>query len=157
MEPALSRTLAQGVLLRERYETIELVGRGGMGATYRARDLRLEGRFCAVKEAIPDPDATPDELRQTREQFYREGLARFTAGTYAGAYEASLIAEFEQLLPSVPPWKRKRYKRQTQLATRGTTGTAYSRSPESEAALCARRASCGPCGFSAFWLSQGSR
>ncbi len=40
------------------------------------------------------------------ERFYREGLARFTAGTYAGAYEAALIAEFEQLLPSVPPWKK---------------------------------------------------
>ncbi len=40
------------------------------------------------------------------ERFYREGLARFTAGTYAGAYEASLIAEFEKLLPSVPPWKK---------------------------------------------------
>jgi serine/threonine protein kinase len=49
-----------------------------MGATYRARDLRLKGRYCAVKEAIPDPDATPDELKQSREQFYEEAstLAR---------------------------------------------------------------------------------
>ncbi|HNS49971.1 MAG TPA: serine/threonine-protein kinase [Anaerolineae bacterium] len=74
----MARTLSQGTLLRERYEVVELVGRGGMGATYRARDLRLEGRFCAVKEAIPDADADPNELRQTREQFYREAstLAR---------------------------------------------------------------------------------
>ena len=74
----MARTLSQGTLLRERYEIVELVGRGGMGATYRARDLRLEGRYCAVKEAIPDSDANPDELRQTREQFYREAstLAR---------------------------------------------------------------------------------
>jgi serine/threonine-protein kinase len=49
-----------------------------MGATYRAADLRLQGRFCAVKEALPDPDASPDELRQSREQFYQEAstLAR---------------------------------------------------------------------------------
>jgi serine/threonine protein kinase len=49
-----------------------------MGATYRAEDLRLQGRFCAVKEALPDPDATPDELKQSREQFYQEAstLAR---------------------------------------------------------------------------------
>jgi hypothetical protein len=40
-----------------------------MGATYRAEDLRLKGRFCAVKEALPDPDASPDELHQSREQF----------------------------------------------------------------------------------------
>jgi serine/threonine-protein kinase len=49
-----------------------------MGATYRAEDLRLKGRVCAVKEALPDPDASPDELRQSREQFYQEAstLAR---------------------------------------------------------------------------------
>jgi serine/threonine-protein kinase len=49
-----------------------------MGATYRAQDLRLKGRYCAVKEAIPNPDATPDELKQSREQFYEEAstLAR---------------------------------------------------------------------------------
>jgi serine/threonine-protein kinase len=49
-----------------------------MGATYRAEDLRLEGRFCAVKEALPDPDALPQELKQSRDQFYREAstLAR---------------------------------------------------------------------------------
>ncbi|MBN1139764.1 MAG: serine/threonine protein kinase [Anaerolineae bacterium] len=49
-----------------------------MGATYRTEDLRLEGRFCAVKEALPDPDASPDELEQSRAQFYREAstLAR---------------------------------------------------------------------------------
>ena len=49
-----------------------------MGATYRTEDLRLEGRLCAVKEALPDPDASPDELKQSREQFYREAstLAR---------------------------------------------------------------------------------
>jgi hypothetical protein len=31
---------------------------------------------------------------------------RFLAGEYAGAYEADLIAEFEKLLPELPPWKR---------------------------------------------------
>jgi serine/threonine protein kinase len=74
----LARSLPPTTILRERYEIVELVGRGGMGVTYRAKDLRLEGRFCAVKEAIPDPDASPDELRQAREQFYKEAstLAR---------------------------------------------------------------------------------
>jgi len=48
----------------------------------------------------------PGREEKSWERFYREGLAKFTAGTYAGAYEASLIAEFEQLLPSVPPWKK---------------------------------------------------
>ena len=68
----MARALSPGTILRERYKISELVGRGGMGATYRAEDLRLEGRFCAVKEALPDPDASPEELEQTREQFYQE-------------------------------------------------------------------------------------
>jgi phosphoglycolate phosphatase-like HAD superfamily hydrolase len=49
----------------------------------------------------------PGHEEKSWERFYREGLAKFTAGTYAGAYEESLIAEFEKLLPSVPPWKKK--------------------------------------------------
>jgi phosphoglycolate phosphatase-like HAD superfamily hydrolase len=40
------------------------------------------------------------------ECFYRDGVHRFLAGTYAGAYEAGLIAEFMALLPETPPWKR---------------------------------------------------
>jgi serine/threonine-protein kinase len=74
----VAQTLSPGTILRERYKIIELVGRGGMGATYRAEDLRLEGRFCALKEALPDTDASPEELRQSREQFYQEAstLAR---------------------------------------------------------------------------------
>jgi serine/threonine-protein kinase len=49
-----------------------------MGATYRAEDLRLQGRFCAVKEALPDASVPPTELKQSREQFYQEAstLAR---------------------------------------------------------------------------------
>jgi serine/threonine-protein kinase len=49
-----------------------------MGAVYRAEDLRLEGRICAIKEVRPDPDATPEALAQAQEQFHREAstLAR---------------------------------------------------------------------------------
>jgi serine/threonine-protein kinase len=49
-----------------------------MGAVYRAEDLRLKGRICAIKEVHPDPDATPEALAQSLEQFRREAytLAR---------------------------------------------------------------------------------
>lgn len=49
-----------------------------MGAVYRAEDLLLEGRICAVKEVRADPDATPEALAQAQEQFRREAstLAR---------------------------------------------------------------------------------
>jgi len=48
----------------------------------------------------------PGQEEKSWERFFKEGLAKFTAGTYAGAYEASLVAEFEKRLPSVPPWKK---------------------------------------------------
>jgi phosphoglycolate phosphatase-like HAD superfamily hydrolase len=41
------------------------------------------------------------------ERYYHEGYRRFVTGTYAGEYEAALIAEFERLLPDTPPWNRR--------------------------------------------------
>jgi phosphoglycolate phosphatase-like HAD superfamily hydrolase len=40
------------------------------------------------------------------ERFLNEGADRFFNGTYAGDYEAKVIAEFEKLLPETPPWKQ---------------------------------------------------
>jgi serine/threonine protein kinase len=49
-----------------------------MGAVYRAEDVRLEGRLCAIKEVQPDFAADDVSLRQAQEQFHREAsvLAR---------------------------------------------------------------------------------
>jgi eukaryotic-like serine/threonine-protein kinase len=74
--------LENGTILRDRYEVVQLVGQGGMGAVYRANDLRLDGRACAVKEILPEllsgimPSGSTFE--QTVEQFYQEAsvLAR---------------------------------------------------------------------------------
>ena len=70
------RPLALGTVLRSRYKIMELVGQGGMGAVYRADDLRLEGRQCAVKEVQLETEA--GFAAQSREQFHREAsvLAR---------------------------------------------------------------------------------
>jgi hypothetical protein len=47
----------------------------------------------------------PGKEELSWERFYREGFQRFVEGSYAGDYEAALIAEFETLLPETPPWK----------------------------------------------------
>jgi serine/threonine-protein kinase len=65
-------------ILKSRYRIVDIVGQGGMGSIYRAEDVRLTGRFCAIKEIQVDINSDPIEQSQSREQFYREAtiLAR---------------------------------------------------------------------------------
>jgi len=48
----------------------------------------------------------PGHEEESWERFYKEGLQKFLNGEYAGEYEAQLIADFDKLLPEIPPWKR---------------------------------------------------
>lgn len=49
----------------------------------------------------------PGAEDQSWERFFKEAADRFLNGTYAGEYEAKLIAEFDSYLPELPPWKKK--------------------------------------------------
>ncbi len=64
--------LEQGIVLRDRYRLTNVVGQGGMGSVYRAEDLRLPGRLCAIKEVIPDPNSSPEMREQSHQQFLQE-------------------------------------------------------------------------------------
>ncbi len=70
--------LQLGEVLRGRYKILAHIGQGGMGCIYRAQDLRLEGRLCAIKEVQGDPVLPAETQQQARDQFYREAsiLAR---------------------------------------------------------------------------------
>jgi serine/threonine-protein kinase len=57
-----------GLILAERYQLLDELGRGSSGAVYRARDLQLE-RDVAVKCVMP----TAAVDAQTRARFLREG------------------------------------------------------------------------------------
>ena len=46
----------------------------------------------------------PGDEEKSWKRFYEEAMQRFLAGTYAGEYEAGLIAEFEVYLPDTPSW-----------------------------------------------------
>ena len=47
----------------------------------------------------------PGREEESWKRFYEEGMHKFLLGEYTGAYETSLIEEFEELLPVDPPWK----------------------------------------------------
>lgn len=47
----------------------------------------------------------PGAEEESWAHFNDEAYAKFLAGEYAGAYQQSLIAEFEKCLPDTPPWE----------------------------------------------------
>ncbi|MBN1923018.1 MAG: SUMF1/EgtB/PvdO family nonheme iron enzyme [Anaerolineae bacterium] len=65
--------LAAQTVLQNRYRIVTLLGQGGMGAVYRAWDLRLEGPV-AVKEFVPQPGLDAVTLGQLRAQFKQEAV-----------------------------------------------------------------------------------
>lgn len=62
--------LSPGATIDERYEIIDALGAGGMGAVYRARRVRL-GDEVAIKVM----QATPDTPPEARDRFLRESRA----------------------------------------------------------------------------------
>jgi serine/threonine protein kinase len=62
--------LAPGATIDDRYEIIDALGAGGMGAVYRARRIRL-GDEVAIKVMQATPGAPPE----TRDRFLRESRA----------------------------------------------------------------------------------
>ncbi|MDF5711575.1 MAG: serine/threonine-protein kinase [Nostoc sp. S4] len=61
------------LLLDGRYVTIKLLGRGGFGAAFLARDRRIPGmRQCVVKQFQPSGNFTSTQLQQAQIMFERE-------------------------------------------------------------------------------------
>lgn len=92
-----------------------------MGTKKQHLQLAAKGKYAGdhillIGDAPADRDAAhavnalfypinPGREEESWRRFLDEALGRFLAGSYAGAYEAERIAEFERLLPETPPWK----------------------------------------------------
>ena len=63
--------LAPGTVLQRRYLIDRLLGGGGMGMVYLARDQRLSNRPCAIKEMV-DHFIDPQQRIEANEYFARE-------------------------------------------------------------------------------------
>ena len=69
--------LEAGTIIQNRYRVVKPLGEGGMGAVYRAWDLRLKVPI-ALKELRPQPGLDDELLQGLRKQFQQEAsvLAR---------------------------------------------------------------------------------
>ncbi|HYA35334.1 MAG TPA: hypothetical protein VEF03_06930, partial [Candidatus Binataceae bacterium] len=68
---ALPGPLPNGTVLVNRYVVERLLGGGGMGMVYLARDQRLANRLCAMKEMV-DHFIDPQQRIEANEYFARE-------------------------------------------------------------------------------------
>jgi len=64
---ALGDDLEKGTVLAGRYEILQLIGRGGMGAVYKAHDTELD-RIIALKLIRPELATNPDVLRRFKQE-----------------------------------------------------------------------------------------
>jgi tetratricopeptide (TPR) repeat protein len=66
-EQEQSPTLPIGTVLADRYQIIDLLGVGGMGAVYKAFDRQLT-RVVALKTILPEMAATPSALKRFKQE-----------------------------------------------------------------------------------------
>jgi len=63
----VSSDLAAGAMLGERYEILQILGEGGMGAVYKAKDVEVE-RVVAIKVIRPELANHPDILARFKRE-----------------------------------------------------------------------------------------
>src|SRR3954451_22546447 len=121
--------MARPPALPPRYDSLELIARGGMAEVYRARDTSL-GRLVAIK-VLAAPFAADEEVR---ERFVREAQL---AATLSGSRHVITVFDVGEI-PSGPPYLVM------ELLEGGTLADRLRRGPVSP-------------GLALHWLEQAAR
>lgn len=68
----ITGTLAPGAILGGRYRVVEMVGKGGFGAVYKATDERFQGRRVVAIKEMSDAHLSPHDKVQALHDFRQE-------------------------------------------------------------------------------------
>lgn len=85
-------------------ESLVLAQRYAANKTLMIGDAPGDHKAAVANNALFYP-INPGAEEKSWERLEKEGLDRFFAGTFAGAYQQELLDEFNSYLPSTPPWK----------------------------------------------------
>jgi serine/threonine protein kinase len=102
-------TCGMPLILRERYIPTKLLGRGGFGAAFLARDRDTPGmRRCVVKQFQPAADLNPAQMELAQTLFGREAEVLEDLGS---RYEQipNLFANFSVTVPSLQGGKQEQF------------------------------------------------
>ncbi len=92
-ETHLGQLCGSGQRFRDRYEILKILGRGGFGITFLARDVVLPGQpLCVIKQLCPKV-SDPAALQQARKRFEQEARTLSKLGSHAQI--PSLLEYFE--------------------------------------------------------------
>ena len=79
----LGQLCGQQQLFRDRYEVLRMIGRGGFGVTFLARDVTLPGEpLCVIKQLCPKV-SDPSALQTARRRFEREAKTLAKLGSHS--------------------------------------------------------------------------